>query len=239
MREYGIILLLVTTALIGCANSPAHVSDDDSEVLTGTWRVEDIDGRGVIDRSQVTIDFDTQGKVSGSTGCNRYTGEVNLSDAAFRVERVVTTRRACIPAIAKQEQRFLAALNEAQRFSFDAGIWIVVYDEAGQRRLKLIRTAPVNGSPGIRQDKAVHTHTLFQCEGAGEVSMRFVGPETIALSTDNTTSMLPRIKTASGAQYGDKRLRFWNKGDEAVLTLDGQRFACLRTSKTQGQMTRQ
>lgn len=148
MQNCGFIVLLLTAALLGCANKSVSDNEGRSSSLTGTWRVEDIDGGGVIDRSQVTINFDSQGKVSGSAGCNRYTGNVELSTAIFRVKDVVTTRRACAPATTQQEQRFLSALNDAKRYEFDSGIWIVVYDEAGRRRLRLIRTVPMTGSQG-------------------------------------------------------------------------------------------
>ena len=231
MRGCSIFLWVITSMLLGCANqSDRHVDEDVA--LTGTWRVEDINGGGVIDRSQVTINVEQQGKIHGSTGCNRYSGKLALGGAAFLVSDVATTRRACAPAIAKQEQRFLDALNEATSYKFDAGIWIVVYDKSGEQRLKLIKTAPVAGSKITTQDSTRNTPTRFRCEGVGDVTVRFVDDDTIALSGKHSSVLLPRMITASGAQYGNEKLRFWNKGDEARLYKDGQNYRCQQIDKT-------
>ena len=85
--------------------------------IDGTaWLVEDIAGRGVIDRAQTTISFDAPGRVSGSTGCNRYTGVATLEGEALRFGQLATTRRACVPALMDQEQKFIRAMQDVRSY---------------------------------------------------------------------------------------------------------------------------
>ncbi len=66
------------------------------------------------DDASITLEF-RDGRIGGSGGCNRYGGSYTLSPTAFTVQGVVSTRRACAPAIMERENRFFAALNQAQR----------------------------------------------------------------------------------------------------------------------------
>ena len=53
------------------------------------------------------------GEISGSTGCNQYVGRYTISpDQRLRLgPDLISTRRACPPAIARQEQRYLTLLS--------------------------------------------------------------------------------------------------------------------------------
>ncbi len=84
------------------------------------WLVEDIDNGGVIDRSHVTLTFSEDGKLSGSTNCNRYFGEYLRQGDTLSFMPLGVTRMACAEALMYQEQRFLNALQAAERFSIDA-----------------------------------------------------------------------------------------------------------------------
>jgi heat shock protein HslJ len=64
--------------------------------------------------SRITLAFD-EGGVSGSAGCNRFSGSYRLADDALTVGALRTTRMMCAePAgIMEQERAFLAALGSA------------------------------------------------------------------------------------------------------------------------------
>lgn len=70
--------------------------------------------------------------------------------------------------------------------------------------------------------------TSFQCESVGSIDIRFLGPETVELSTGRRVTVLQRLRSASGAQYEGKNIRFWNKGGEALFSLEGQEYRCLK-----------
>lgn len=89
-------------------------------VLTRTpWRVEYIDGRGVVDNSRTSLQFMPDGSVAGSTGCNQYNGSYSVSGDSISFGQLAVTRRACIPALGDQEARFLADINDTISFDID------------------------------------------------------------------------------------------------------------------------
>jgi heat shock protein HslJ len=90
-----------------------------SQELTGTsWRVIGYNNGkqavvSVLAGMQLTMAFAADGRVSGSAGCNNYTGTYTASGSSLRFGPAATTRKMCTqPAgIMEQEQQFLEALE--------------------------------------------------------------------------------------------------------------------------------
>ena len=74
----------------------------------------------------------------------------------------------------------------------------------------------------------ITTVTAFDCAAAGTVTTRFLGPDTIELNIEERQLVLTRSVTASGAQYVAQDTRFWNKGESALLEIDGTSHQCTR-----------
>ena len=67
-----------------------------------------------------TLAFDEQGAVSGSTGCNTFSGEVAIDGNALSFGPLVTTRMACAdPAANAQEEAFLSAMERVSAYTVD------------------------------------------------------------------------------------------------------------------------
>ncbi|MEM7169798.1 MAG: META domain-containing protein [Pseudomonadota bacterium] len=114
-----------TAVLLGLAGGEVGVP------LPGTqWRAEDIEGQGVMDNSQSTLVFETESKVVGEAGCNRYFGPVEIKDNTLTFNKFATTQKACPEAVMDQEQKFLAALSKAASYSFTHGL-LLLLDESG------------------------------------------------------------------------------------------------------------
>ena len=94
---------------------PQHTAAEpgDPAVLTGgEWRVEDIGRGGVIDRSNLTLAFSEEGRISGSTGCNRMMGGYSVDGGKISFTPIATTLMACTSeAMAEQEIRYTGALS--------------------------------------------------------------------------------------------------------------------------------
>ena len=86
------------------------------------WVVEDIAGRGVVDRSRTSMAFAAEGRVSGSGGCNRFTGGYAQDGASLRFGRMASTRMACVPAAMDQERRFFEALDSVAAWRIENGL---------------------------------------------------------------------------------------------------------------------
>lgn len=109
-----------------------------------SWSVLNINnGRqavvSLVSGSTVTMAFDTAGRVSGTTGCNRYTGAYRAEGDALRFSSVAATLRACAdPAVDEQEQAFLRALETVATLGFE-GDRLVLRDQDGAMAIVLER----------------------------------------------------------------------------------------------------
>jgi heat shock protein HslJ len=115
---------MVALSLAACAAAPPPS-------LAGTrWM-------GVIDpsldkRFAPWLEFVSEGRVSGYTGCNLLQGAWKLDGDVVRVGPLVTTKRACAGPEQAIERRVVAALNEQSRITREAGR-LVITTSSGER----------------------------------------------------------------------------------------------------------
>lgn len=77
----------------------------------------------------VTLDFTAQG-VSGSAGCNQYSGTFVYATNTLTFSPLVSTEMACADAaVTAQETAYLAALQAANLYMVDAGALQIVYPD--------------------------------------------------------------------------------------------------------------
>lgn len=107
-------------------------------LVGSAWIVEDIAGRGVVDRLRTEITFSAEGRAFGSGGCNRFTGGYELDGAALRFGRMASTQMACAPAAMDQERRFHEALEAVRGWRME-GTVLHLTDAAGASLLRLTR----------------------------------------------------------------------------------------------------
>lgn len=105
--------------------------------LIGKWLVEDIDGRGVVDNAQTTVEFAADGSVVGNTCVNRFSGKADIDGNSLSFGPLATTRRAGAPALMNQEQRFLQALDAAASYRTGEPGIAYILDSHGEKILKL------------------------------------------------------------------------------------------------------
>ncbi|MBJ7548046.1 META domain-containing protein [Pseudomonas sp. OA3] len=106
-------LALLTATLVGCASDAPQLETERS------YQVEWIGEHPLIDRSHLTVTFAADGRAHGHAGCNHWFAGYTLKDEAVRFETPGSTRQMCAPSLMEQEQRFLAALAEVQRWDFN------------------------------------------------------------------------------------------------------------------------
>ena len=108
--KHALVPALIAAALAGCASDPVQLESDK------TYRVEWIGERPLIDRSHLTITLGEDGRAYGSAGCNHWFASYRRDGDALRFEQPGATRKLCAPALMEQEQRFLEALGQVQRW---------------------------------------------------------------------------------------------------------------------------
>lgn len=116
----------VTTSPV--TTSPVTTSPADADFLAGTsWEARRLSDGDVISPviagAVPTIEFGSNGRsVSGSTGCNLYSGEVAVGAGTIAVSDVAVTERACLkPGVMDQEALFLDILTGADTFTLADG----------------------------------------------------------------------------------------------------------------------
>jgi len=107
--------------------SPAGATDS----LDGGWRVKSIADAPVPVGVTITMEFGTDGHVSGRSGCNRYTGSFAYDGETLKLSPLAGTRMACPPPQMEAEQRFFAAVAQVTRVQLNDDRELVLSGSAG------------------------------------------------------------------------------------------------------------
>jgi len=107
-------------------------ADKGSRFIGTNWRADIILGKPAISRAETGFYIDPAAKtdpaeagkryaVSGSGGCNHYTGSVILDESGetVRFSPLAAGFIMCAPALARQEADFITAMAEVRRYKFD------------------------------------------------------------------------------------------------------------------------
>ncbi|QWD64548.1 META domain-containing protein [Polynucleobacter sp. MWH-UH2A] len=116
--------------MVGCANvippCGAKISPPSSELRNTRWELTrwnlPPNSKGEVRARQIPqgeasnpiqIAFDANGqRVSGSTGCNRFTAELDEDSRGFSLSKIASTKMACAPQRMELENDFLYQLND-------------------------------------------------------------------------------------------------------------------------------
>lgn len=112
--------------LVGSDGAVRATFAAQSTALAGTtWEAIAINnGRGAVTGlvadTSVTMSFDSEGKLSGSGGCNRYTATWTQEGSSMRLSAPASTRRMCPEeGVMEQEQAFFAAMQTVSTMRFE------------------------------------------------------------------------------------------------------------------------
>jgi len=106
--------------------------------LSGTWVLREIDGRAAISDAHTTLNLSEE-RITGSGGCNMYSGIGQVAEGRVRVGLLAMTKMGCAADILEQETRFASALPVSVRYDIDAGGAMRVYDARGRLTMRLTR----------------------------------------------------------------------------------------------------
>lgn len=108
----------------GCGGDPARL-------LRGEWLIYEIGGRAIVAKSQPSIDFGPDGKLSGNGSCNRYFGPYALTGEGLKISDLASSRMACDQPLMEQEALLLKSLGETTRFEINAEERLVLHGDNG------------------------------------------------------------------------------------------------------------
>jgi heat shock protein HslJ len=130
MKNTFIAIALMASLIIlsACASGGGQGGE-----ITGTvWVLDSLNGKPLEAGTGITAEFSADGKVSGSAGCNRYSGtyEVSGSKITFS-EQMAATMMACPQPVMDQETAYFQALAAAKSFAVK-GDQLTLKDSSGK-----------------------------------------------------------------------------------------------------------
>jgi putative lipoprotein len=96
---------------------------------------------GETGRAARFVQFGSNGRIRGHSGCNRFTGTYIQKDATLTMGPFSTTRMACEPDLMKREQDFLAMLVDV-RHAEGSHLKLILKDSNGKVLAELVRRDP-------------------------------------------------------------------------------------------------
>ena len=139
-RASTILRASIVMALLGCGcdwSTVVLITPSGFVFVGTTWVATEIDGAGA---TLVPPDlvFEDDRRFHGSSGCNRYVGELNPTAPSVRVGPVETTRMTCEPPLMEQERRFVNTLRFVDTSQVD-GDTMQFRDRSGRTLIRFRR----------------------------------------------------------------------------------------------------
>jgi len=124
-----------TDAADGAQTAPS--SGPGGGVRQTLWRLEKLNGSDIVDPSRITLQLDDMGRVSGSGGCNHYTGSYTLDGESLSIsQQIAATMKACAAdSVMAQEGKFFELLPAMTTASIDATGVLILSGPQEQRLL--------------------------------------------------------------------------------------------------------
>ncbi len=110
------ILEVSSIRVVPVATIPSPVKPVAAGLVGTDWLLEDLAGTAVIRGVQATLAFPEAGKITGKGSCNSFFGSVEISGTTIKFGPLGSTRMACPEPVMDQESKYLAALQDAERF---------------------------------------------------------------------------------------------------------------------------
>jgi heat shock protein HslJ len=122
-------LFLILATAVGCAMTAADVPLRDRD-----WTLVSIEGFDSLPGgvSTPTIRFDSDGRLSGNTGCNRAGADYTVAGDRLTIKPMFSTKRACVdPQGNALERAYLTAVEATRSYRMNDG-QLELLDDSGK-----------------------------------------------------------------------------------------------------------
>jgi heat shock protein HslJ len=140
------VLSLIAVLVLAACQSPASLAPENPLIGTA-WLAWDINGQGPGAQTYATLVFNP-GRVSGTGGCNRFSGALHVNAKIWHASDIAVTRMECAPELMKEEASFLEALEATRSHRIEGGL-LTLIDESGATRLRLVHLPRPSAQPGF------------------------------------------------------------------------------------------
>jgi heat shock protein HslJ len=110
----------------------------DVDLAGSEWRPSFMSAMDLPHGVVMQVEFQPDGRITGTGGCNRFFGGYRLSGAHIRIGPLASTRKGC-PGLIKLEATFFATLQAAASFE-QTDTTLILFDAAGTKLAQFIRT---------------------------------------------------------------------------------------------------
>jgi heat shock protein HslJ len=113
-----IIGLCVSSLILAACSSLGSTQGGWGEVTGKVWNLTLLKDKELLPGSNITAQFTSDGKVGGSSGCNRYAGSYTSAGNTLQITSpLASTMMACAQELMDQETAYLTALSEVKTYS--------------------------------------------------------------------------------------------------------------------------
>ncbi|MDD1693637.1 MAG: META domain-containing protein [Methanoregula sp.] len=119
MIYVAVVLIAILIVLVVFMDTSGQGATAAKTITENTWSLQSVTGPDgttvpVLNGTAITAKFSTDGKLTGSGGCNQYSGRYMVQSTLMVVSRVTTTSMACPDKNATlQEMQYYASLEDA------------------------------------------------------------------------------------------------------------------------------
>jgi len=117
------VFILILALAAGCGSkAPVEVNPEavKKDLVGKKWFCKELFKRDVRGDAPLTLEFKEDGTVSGSGGCNTFTGAYTLEGDELRFAPLASTKKSCGPAADEQEFTYLSFLGRVTKVKADS-----------------------------------------------------------------------------------------------------------------------
>jgi heat shock protein HslJ len=126
VKKYLLILFLLSLALSACA------SGSNSPSIVGTWKLTaygpSASPTPAVADVDASIKFDSDGKLSGSGGCNSLGGDYKVEGDQITFGPIISTLMACEEPRMTQEGTVTQVMNESASYTIEGNMLTISKD---------------------------------------------------------------------------------------------------------------
>jgi heat shock protein HslJ len=133
--------VLRRAVLAGAIAAAGPAAAQGGSAVTGVeWSAEEVLGEVLPPDAAVTLLLDGQGRAAGRSGCNRFTGGIEIGNGTMRFGLLAGTRMACAEPLMALEQKVFRVFETTRLFTLDGSrSKMRLMDEGGTTLMVLTR----------------------------------------------------------------------------------------------------
>lgn len=194
-----IVLSLIAVACSsGAGGGSPSAGPGDIGLANTSWTVTSLAGRPTVGPARPTMTFSADGRVSGNSGCNQYSGTYRTDGSSITITNIASTMMMCAGPGADVEALFLKGLNSATAWQrtedghLEIAAAVAIVAEPG------VAEGPPTEAPGVE----IPGSSWVLVEMNGTADLAHIVP-TLAFGTDGTVSGFAGCNTFRGSYTPD------------------------------------